>query len=301
MTGIAEPADTRRAPAHPTRWEVAVSVLRGGLRQARIALRIEAFSWNVLSWVMFPAIGLVVMFFLRDSELMSSQVSLAAYGVPGLITMTLMSTGVLAVAGQLLTEREDGSLLRAKAVPNGMASHLLANTLFNLGITLAPALVLLLGAVQMFNGIGPQGAAGWLRVGVFAVLGLLATLPLGAVIGAVVPSPAMFGWVSLLLYGALVISGIFYPLTALPGWLQIVGQALPMYWMGLGLRSGFLPDAAAAIEVGESWRVAQSVTALGIWAAVGVTLAPVLLRRMVRRQSGSQVAAARERVLAKGY
>ena len=33
---------------------------------------------------------------------------------------------------------------------------------------------------------------------------------------------------------------------------------------------------------------------LGTWAVVGALVAPALLRRMSRRQSGSQVAAARE-------
>jgi len=34
---------------------------------------------------------------------------------------------------------------------------------------------------------------------------------------------------------------------------------------------------------------------------IGMTLAPIMLRRMARRQSGSAVAAARERIMSKGY
>ena len=37
------------------------------------------------------------------------------------------------------------------------------------------------------------------------------------------------------------------------------------------------------------------------WAILGLILAMVFLRRMARRQSGSAVAAARERVMARGY
>jgi ABC-2 type transport system permease protein len=36
------------------------------------------------------------------------------------------------------------------------------------------------------------------------------------------------------------------------------------------------------------------VAVLGVWAVIGALLAPALLRRMARRQSGSTVAAARE-------
>jgi ABC-2 type transport system permease protein len=37
------------------------------------------------------------------------------------------------------------------------------------------------------------------------------------------------------------------------------------------------------------------------WAVFGMLLAPILLRRMARRQSGSAVAVARQRILSAGY
>jgi ABC-2 type transport system permease protein len=40
---------------------------------------------------------------------------------------------------------------------------------------------------------------------------------------------------------------------------------------------------------------------LGVWAVIGLLLAPILLRRMARRESGSTLAAARERIMSKGY
>ena len=55
------------------------------------------------------------------------------------------------------------------------------------------------------------------------------------------------------------ISGIFYPIQQLWGWVQVVAQVFPMYWIGLGMRSAFLPDSAAAVEIGGSWRTAETV------------------------------------------
>jgi ABC-2 type transport system permease protein len=77
----------------------------------------------------------------------------------------------------------------------------------------------------------------------------------------------------------------------------MVSQVFPMYWVGIGMRSAFLPDAAAALEIGGSWRTLETVVVLGIWAVGGILIAPVVLRRMARRQSGSQVEAAREQAL----
>jgi ABC-2 type transport system permease protein len=77
------------------------------------------------------------------------------------------------------------------------------------------------------------------------------------------------------------------------GWLQAVAQVFPVYWLGLGLRSSFLPDSAASVELGDSWRTGQAVAVLAAWALAGALLAPSVLRRMARRQSGSSMAEAR--------
>jgi ABC-2 type transport system permease protein len=70
-----------------------------------------------------------------------------------------------------------------------------------------------------------------------------------------------------------------------------------VYWLGLGMRSAFLPDTAAALEIGGSWRTGWTVVVLGLWAIVGAIVAPAVLRRMTRRESGSAVEAAREQAL----
>jgi ABC-2 type transport system permease protein len=97
--------------------------------------------------------------------------------------------------------------------------------------------------------------------------------------------------------GLTAISGIFYPVAALPEWLQWVAQAFQMYWLGLGMRSALLPDAAAAVELGASWRHLETIAVLGAWAVLGLILAPIVVRRMARRESGSRVAERREKLL----
>ncbi len=277
------------------------TVLRAAARQARIELRIQLFSPMLASWLIMPATGLLVLFFLRDVDVMGSAVSVAQLGVPGILAMTLVNSGLLGVAGQLITERDDGTLLRAKTVPGGMSSRLFGDVLVTMGTTLGPMLLLGAAALLLFDGIVPSGPGAWWTVLWVSVLGLLATLPFGAVFGALLRTPMLLWTVAMGVYGALMISGIFYPIQALPGWLQAIGQALPLYWIGLGLRHAMLPGEAVTLELAESWRVAQTVAVLGGWAVVGLIIAPMALRRMARRQSGSQVSAARERVLSHGY
>jgi ABC-2 type transport system permease protein len=129
----------------------------------------------------------------------------------------------------------------------------------------------------------------------FLALGMLATLPIGMIIGAVVPSTQKVGtWGMLPVMVLAATSGIFYPVQELWGWVQGVVQVFPMYWIGLGMRSAFLPDAAAALELGQSWRPLPTIAVLAAWAVAGTSIAPVVLRRMARRQSGAAVLAARD-------
>jgi membrane-bound ClpP family serine protease len=136
------------------------------------------------------------------------------------------------------------------------------------------------------------GLAGWEEV---LLLGLAAMMPIGIVIGALVPSTQKVGsWGMLPIMVLVSISGIFFPIQALWGWLQPVAQIFPLYWIGLGMRSAFLPDAALAIEVGQSWRTGTTIAVLAAWAVVGTAVCPQVLRRMARRQSGAAMQAAKE-------
>jgi ABC-2 type transport system permease protein len=122
-------------------------------------------------------------------------------------------------------------------------------------------------------------------------------MPIGAVLGSLFESPRTMALLMLPIIGLVAISGVFYPITAMPGWLQAVAQCFPIYWLGLGMRSVFLPGSLAAVELGHSWRHGEVLGMLAFWAVLGLTLAPSFLRRMARRESGSAVEARRQRAM----
>jgi ABC-2 type transport system permease protein len=191
-------------------------------------------------------------------------------------------------------EREDGTLLRAKAVPHGMAGYVTGQVvLHSMGI-IPTFVVILVPGMFLFPDLMQNGAAGWATAVLITILGLLATLPIGITLGSLVPSVQKMGtWGFFPIMILAGISGIFFPVQTLWGWVQVVAQVFPMYWLGLGMRSAFLPDSAVALEIGGSWRTAQTVIVLSLWAVGGLVVAPRVLRVMAKRQSGSQVEAAR--------
>ncbi len=178
-----------------------------------------------------------------------------------------------------------------------MVGHLIGKIIMVSGTALASMALALAAGVFLVDGVARQGGGAWLTLVWVVPLGLLATLPVGAIIGSLVDSPRTIGLLMLPVMGLVVISGIYFPLSKLPEWVQVVGQVFPVYWLGLGLRSALLPPDAVAAEIGESWRQLETAGVLGAWAVAGLLLAPSVLRRMARRESGSAMAEHRSKAM----
>jgi ABC-2 type transport system permease protein len=271
--------------------------VRAGLVRAGVEFRSTMTNvGELLGWLWLPIVALVVMFVLRDTTVPGTTFSLGAQSVPGILGINVVFTGLLGLAAALTMDREDGTLLRAKATPNGMVGYLVGASLGKAVLVVATLLLMLVPAAFVFDGLQLWRPGAWFTLAWVLALGLAATLPVGAVLGAAIASTRSLGVVTLQFMLLASVSGVFYPITALPDWLQGVGQVFPLYWLGLGLRSAVLPDALAAAEIGGSWRSLTTVAVLGGWTVLGCALAPGLLRRAAARESGSAVEARRAQV-----
>jgi ABC-2 type transport system permease protein len=270
-----------------------VGLRRGGL-EVRHTFTNPQDLWNYI----FPTmIFLIVMFFQRGAAVPGTNFSLGSRTLPSLLGMSIVFGGMVTLMMSLALEREDGTLLRAKAVPNGMLGYLIGKVVLVAGMTLASMVIMLVPSLFMLDGLALDNVTAWLTLAWVMVLGLLATLPLGAVFGSLFTNPRNAGVIMLPTMGLVAISGIFYPISSFPEWLQGLAQVFPVYWLGLGMRSAMLPSELAAVEIGGSWRHLEMVGVLGAWVVVGFVVAPWVLRRMARRESGSSVAQRRERAM----
>lgn len=277
------------------------TVTRAGLARGGIELRqLYTNGPDLIGQFLTPAISLVVLFLLRNKMYGDSGLSIAELAVPGLLGSIIAFNGMYSLLNVLVLDREDGTLLRAKAVPRGVTGYFVGKIVASAGSVIVQVMVVLGVGMAIIGGSslsGPGAAATFVWV---VALGLLAVLPFGAILGSVLDTRTAF-LLTMPLMGLIAISGIFYPITALPGWLQAVGQSFPMYWLGLGMRSALLPEEAVAIEIDESWRHVETAAVLGIWAVAGLLIAPVVLRRMARHESGSNMAARREKALQRAF
>jgi ABC-2 type transport system permease protein len=270
--------------------------VRAGFTRGLIELR-QSFTGSALIGQLFwPVVTLVAIFFLRDRSVGVGGFALGAFILPSVLGM-FVALGMFLMIQYLSADREDGTLLRAKATPYGIRGYLIGKLVTVSGSILAYLAILLFPGWFIVGGLDIGGTHTWLTLAWVLTLGFVATQSIGAILGALISSPRSAGYLSILMLGLIAISGIYYPITALPQWLQWIAQMFPIYWLGLGMRSALLPAAAVGVEIGGAWRPVETAAALGAWAIAGLILAPIVLGRMARRESGSSVAERREKAL----
>lgn len=267
-----------------------MNAMLAGVHRGWAEFRLTTSSASeILGWLWPSVVAVVIMYVLRNVEVPGTSFSLGSQSIPGILGMNVVLIGLMGLASTLTVERTDGTLLRMKATPNGVLGYLTGKVVSYAAMTIASLLVVLAAAAFLFPGLQLNRPGSWLMLAAVLALGLVATLPIGAVLGSLFKNAQNLGFAMLLLTGLVTISGVFYPIGGFPVWLQWVAQIFPVYWLGLGMRSALLPDALAAAEIGQSWRHLETIGVLGLWTVAGFVLAPIVLRRMARRQSGTTI------------
>ena len=136
---------------------------------------------------------LAAMIWTRHTHVPGTHFSLGTTMLVSVLGLDIVVYGVVTMGDLLVAEREDGTLLRAKAIPNGMLGYLLGKVVNISGqIAFAVAITLLIGAF-LVTGLAIGSPGSWLTLAWVLVLGLLATLPVGAVLGSLFPSQRSAG------------------------------------------------------------------------------------------------------------
>ncbi|MRG61107.1 ABC transporter permease [Agromyces sp. CFH 90414] len=268
--------------------------IRRGLTEFGISLRTPG---DVLFIIIGLVIVAVVLWLNRDAEF-APGAPLGWYVVPSVLTIQLLFIATYGLATVIVTEREDGTLMRARSLPSGLrvyAVGVTTRTLAEIACTVLPTLVI--AAIILGGDLGLD-ALGVLQVLAMLALGTVALTPFGFVVGTVFRNPrAVGGWGFLVVGAVALVSGLFQPLSTLPAWVQPIGLVLPLYWIGHAMRSAFLPDEFGVVEIWGGWHVGLAFAIVAAWAVVGLVLAPRLLRRVARRETASGIEARRQAAL----
>lgn len=181
--------------------------------------------------------------------------------VPGIAGMSVMSATFSALAHNMVFLREQGILKRIRGTPlpaaaylGGIAGNAITNTALQVGLVMV--------AGKVFFGVDWPGD--WPQLLAFVAAGVVCFASLGVALSHAIPNvESSAAYVNAVFLPAIVISGVFYDAENAPAVLRDIAQVLPLKHVIDGL--------SGAMVTGESHWSALGV--IGLWAALGVTLA----------------------------
>lgn len=213
----------------------------------------------------FPLILLVILCAISGdatSTVDGHELSLKAFLLPGIVTMSVLTASYGTLVGSAVSLRETGVFKRRRATPVPAATIVLARALATLGLCAGTTIVLLVVAQAAFS-IGVS-AAGLAITALMVVVAALAYSCLGYAASTVIGSvDAAQPAVQLTMLPLYFISGIWFSTDGLPQGLQKVAELLPVEPLSHALHVAAL---GRGLDLGD-------VGVLAVWAVAGAVVA----------------------------
>ncbi len=201
-------------------------------------------------------------------SVVASDLRAVDFVAPGIIAMSVMQLGVFSSIN-LVMRREKLILKRLGATPIRRGTVIGAEVLFRLIITSVQA-ALLVAMASLAFGVPIEG--GFHELIAIIGLGALAFIGLGFAISSFAKTEeGMLPIAQIVTLPMMFLSGIFFPIDGLPGFLQPVLRVLPLTFLGDGIRQTMV----GGFSVNAMW---VNYLALALWLAVTFVVAVRLFK-----------------------
>ena len=188
--------------------------------------------------------------------------------VPGIVGMTVMQLGLFGVAFGFVQLKRTGALRRLFATPTPPAYFLSAQVASRLVLGYVQVAILI--GIGIWFGLQMFGS--WLVLAVIIGLALLIFLAVGfAVAGWAKNEDQAAPVANLISLPMLFLSGVFFPRDAMPDFLSVVTQFMPLTYVIEALR-GVMNEGAALTDLG------PQLLGMGIWAVITFVVAVWLFK-----------------------
>ncbi|HEY0935690.1 MAG TPA: ABC transporter permease [Trebonia sp.] len=226
--------------------------------------------------VALPAILLVLLatIFGRQLAAAGSEVTVGQLYTAGLLAGGIAATSFQYLGITVALERESGALRRLAATPMPRVAYFTGKVIQILVCALAETALLLAVGVAFYHVSLPSQPGKWLTFAWVFLLGTAACAITGIAVSSLAKRASGIGpLVSIVLTVLEFISGVFVvPLSSVPKPLRDIAEVFPLTWLAQGLRSVFLPDAAARLEPAGSWQHPLIALVLLAWIAGGLAV-----------------------------
>ena len=199
---------------------------------------------------------------LIPASILARQYRFIEFFVPGIIAMAIMTSCLSGALNMNAELRQKGILRKLATTPITRTDWLLSNILYQLILATLSTVSILAVAYAVFDVRLQIGI--WLPV--YIVLEVFAFVGIGMLLTPIArEAESAAAAANAFLFPMMFLSGTFFPVDMMPGFLQKVARGLPLYYLNEGLRASmiFMNNAGAARCAGITAAVAAVVFAAG--------------------------------------
>ncbi len=209
-----------------------------------------------------------LVFQLHEQSIQAHQMRNIDYLVPGIIAMSIMSTGLFC-ALPLIQQREKKILKRWGATPIHRSSIIYSQVIFRLVLSVLQTALLVFIAHAIFN---VQMVGNWAALLGVVTLGALVLISIGYLVASFVKTQeGAMPIIQLVQFPMMFLSGIFFPVEMLPNFMKPVVATMPLTYLGDSLRQ--VMTQATPLHT-----MNLNLLVLGTWLTVCVTLSIKLFK-----------------------
>lgn len=249
---------------------------------ARSSVELKSFFRNKQSLfftLLLPIVLLLVLGSIFSGTVPGTHTDFKQYFVAGIIACGIMSVSFNGLAINIAIERDNGMIRRLASSPMPKTAYFVGKIVRVVVTGILEAAILLVVGVVLFHLPLPSDPGHWITFLWVLLLGAASCSLLAVAFSTAIPNarsaPAIVTLPFLVLQ---FISGVFFPYSELPAWMQTIAAFFPLKWMTQGLRSVFLPADFAMVEPAGTWELGRTAAVLGAWCGAALLLSLLTFR-----------------------
>jgi ABC-2 type transport system permease protein len=192
-----------------------------------------------------------------ETSILTKKYRFIEFFVPGIIAMAVMTASLFGTVNVNTELRQKGILRKLSTTPITRTDWILSNILYQFLLAVLSTIVILTVSYAVFD--VTLHISSWLPV--FVVLDVFAFVGLGMVLTRVAKeAESAAAAANAFMFPMMFLSGTFFPVEMMPGFLQKFARILPLYYVNEGLRASMVSvDNMAAL---------RCAAVVGVFAAV---------------------------------
>jgi ABC-2 type transport system permease protein len=177
--------------------------------------------------------------FIRTAEtsILTKKYRFIEFFIPGIIAMAVMTASLFGTVNLNTELRQKGVIRKLSTTPITRTDWILSNILYQFILAVVSTIAMLLVSYAVFN-VSLQINA-WLPV--FIVLDVFAFVGIGMILTRFAKeAESAAAAANAIMFPMMFLSGSFFPIEMMPGFLQTLARILPLYYVNEGLRASMV-------------------------------------------------------------